>query len=122
MKHPYLYFLVVCSLFAVGCQRAFEYDIDFVNKSGKELAWVSVSGFKRQPGVGILIDGASKKSRMKPMPVPGVVTITWRLEGGVDRDSVISLAAVPPKARDGELRFEFTKSNEWIFTYTAPPK
>jgi hypothetical protein len=115
-----LVYLVTLSASAVmmsGCDRGFDGYIAFQNSSGTNLEWVTVSGFPRNPPVGVLVRGTEAGAFMHSMVLPETVTVTWRLEREADQKSVLSLSPVPPGVRGGEIWFDFTADRKWVVSY-----
>ena len=100
-----------------GCSRGFDGYIAFQNSSGTNLEWVTVSGFPRNPPVGVLIRGTHAGAFMHSMVLPDSVTVTWRFEGKADQQSVLSLSPVPQGVRSGEIWFDFTADKGWLVSY-----
>jgi hypothetical protein len=100
-----------------GCSRGFDGYISFQNSCGTNLEEVTVSGFPRDPPVGVLVRGAHAGAFMHSMVLPDTVTVTWRLEGQADQKSVLSLSPVPSGVRRGEIWFDFTADRKWVVSY-----
>ena len=100
-----------------GCSRGFDGYIAFQNSSGRDFESVAVSGFPRNPPIGVLGSGTHAGAFMGAMVLPETVTVTWRLEGEAEHKSVLSLSPVPADARRGEIWFDFTADNKWVVSY-----
>jgi hypothetical protein len=113
-----LLFLSCTGLFLTGCQRDFDGDLEFRNKSPREL-WVTVAGFSYEPPVGVLVPGGVNSSDLGRIELPQQVTLTWRYVGEPDTTTILSLTNLPPNMSGGTIVFEFTKTNAWIITYES---
>jgi hypothetical protein len=70
------FFILFVAAFTVGCTSHFSGSFEFRNRSNTEL-FVSVSGFERNPPVGILSTNYISGSSMDAMPIPAQAIITW---------------------------------------------
>jgi hypothetical protein len=117
LRFAYLITVGASAMIMSGCDRGFDGYIAFQNSSGSNLEWVTVSGFPRNPPVGVLIRGTHAGAFMHSMVLPETVTVTWRLAGEPDQKSVLSLSPVASGVRRGEIWFDFTADRKWIVSY-----
>jgi hypothetical protein len=70
------FLVLLTAAFASGCSTQFSGNFEFRNRSETEL-FVSVSGFERNPPVGLLYPNGTAGSSIGPMSLPTKATIFW---------------------------------------------
>jgi hypothetical protein len=92
--------------------------IGFKNRNSSEIATLSLAGFRRPVECRTLARGEHSFNYPGSQSIPVEVAITWRFVGDTaDRTARVSLAGVPPDAKDGELFFALSETGDWAAEY-----
>lgn len=92
--------------------------IGFKNRHISEISTLSLAGFSRVLECRTLARGEHSFNYLGPQAIPDAVTITWRVgTDTADRTARVSLAGVPPDAKDGELFFAWSEGGTWAVEY-----
>lgn len=92
--------------------------IGFKNRHASEISTLSLTGFRKVVECRTLARGEHSFNYLGLQAIPHEGTIVWRfVTDTTDRTARVSLAGVPPDAKDGELFFVLSDGGAWTVEY-----